>query len=188
MTDHTIGNNPSIGNVLTNNKSGIVTASYADDAVSKGQGFEIKKRITLTANQTYYLVIDSTALVAANKGLFIQALIMSTGGGMVFVDTYAQEGYTGGDAIVPLKLNTTKSQVAECIFKKGVTPTGSVLSDTREYIVGTLSTNQSSGGGGIGIDVSKQFSAGTKVFAKLVNQENANTYLNFGMVFFEAQF
>jgi len=113
---------------------------------------------------------------------------MSTGGGMVFVDTYAQEGYTSGDAIVPLKLNTTKLQESECIFKKGVTPTGAVLSDTREYIVGTLSTNQSSGGGGIGIDVSKQFSAGTKVFAKLVNQENANTYLNFGMVFFEAQF
>jgi len=183
-----IGNNPGLGMVLTNNKSGIITASYADDAVSRGTGFQVQKRITLTTQQTYYVVLDSTALVAANKGLFIQPLIMSTGGGMVFVDTYAQEGYTGGDTIVPLKLNTTAVQTPVCVVKKGVTPTGAVLSDTREYIIGVSSTNQDAGGGQSVIDVSKQFTPGVKIFAKFVNQETATVYVDFGLIIFEPQF
>jgi hypothetical protein len=182
-----IGDNPNIGQVLTNNKTGVVTASYSDDAVSKGQAFEVRKRITLTTKQVYDVVLDSTALVAANKGLFIDPLSMSTGGGMVFVDTFAVDTYTGGDAIVPLKLNTTKTQVAECVFKKGVT-IGNIISDPREYIVGTLSTNQSSGGGSMPIEVSKQFTPGVKIVARFSNQEDATVYFDFGIVFYEPQF
>lgn len=182
-----IGNKPGISHILSNNKSGIIATSYKDDAVSRGQAFEIKKRITLTTGQIYYLVIDSSALVSANKGFFIDPLVMSTGGGMVFVDTFAIDGYTGGEIVTPLKLNTTKAQTAECVFKKGVT-IGNIISDPREYIVGTKSTNQSSGGGGLTIDVSKQFTSGAKIAAKLHNQETETVYLNFGIVFYEPQF
>lgn len=183
-----IGNGLPYGSILTNNKSGIVIASYVDDAISKGQGFEIKKRVSLLANQEYILVLYSTALVAAGKGLFIMPLIMSTGGGMVFVDTYAIAGYTLGTAVTPLKINTTKALAPECIFKKGITQTGDALTDPREYIVGTLSTNQSSGGGAAPIDVAKQFTPGVIMAAKCMNQENAPVVLNFGMIFFEVQF
>lgn len=181
----TIGDTSIISRILTFSKTGIVTASYSEDSVSKGYGFQIQKRITLTTEQTYYLVLDSTALIALKKRLFILPLLMLTGGGMVFVDTYAIEGYTGGTEVTPLKINGNSDLTPDCIFKKGITPTGDPLTDTREYIVGTLSTNQASGGGSIPPDIAKQFPAGSIIVVKLMNQEAATVYLDFGLIFFE---
>ena len=178
-------NLPDLGQILSNSRHGIRATTFADDYAAQGKAFQIQRRITLTTQQTLYLVLDTTALVASGKCLIILPLIMSTNAGSVFVDTYPIESYTGGSEIKFARLNSTIENYAESVFKTGITPTGTPGDELRQYIVGALSTNQNAGGGAIQPDLPKRFPAGSIITAKLVNQETDTVYLDFGLVVYE---
>ena len=179
-------NLPDLGQVLSNSKKGLISTTFADDYAAQGKAFQIQRRITLTNAQTLYLVLDTTALVSSGKSLIILPLIMSTNAGSVFVDTYPITSYTGGSEIKFARLNATIENYAKSVFKTGITPSGTPAPDeTRQYIVGALSTNQNAGGGAIQPDLPKRFSAGNIITAKLVNQETSTVYLDFGLVIYE---
>jgi hypothetical protein len=163
-------------------KNGLVTTTYADDGMVKGQCFHIRKRLTLTSGQTYYVAFDLTA--NDDKILFSLPLEMSTAGGCVFVDTYGADSYTGGTSITPIKMNAMGTQNALAVVKEGVTPTGGPYS-LREYIVGTLSTNQSSGSGTGLIDTPKILNPAKPIIFKLVNQESSSVILNINFIWYE---
>lgn len=172
--------------ILSFTKKAFVTTTFADDYVAQGKAFQIQRRITLTSQQTLYLVLDTTALIASNKKLVIPPLTMQTAGGSVFVDTYPITSYTGGNEIKFARVNSTIENYAESIFKTGITPSGTPKPDeTREYIVGVDRTNQSAGGGAVQPDLPKRFPSGSLITAKLVNQEEAVTVLDFGLVIYE---
>lgn len=57
--------------------------------------------------------------------------------------------------------------------------------NVREYSVGTLSTNQSSGGGTVQHEVPKILNNTRPLYIKLENKENAITIVNFGFVWYE---
>lgn len=176
--------NTVINRVLSNSKKGIVTTTFADDYDARGWGFQLQRRITITNGATVYFVLDTTACID-NSGIILLPLVMQTGGGMVFVDTYKIDSYTGGSVLPLVNLNGTSTNTAKSIVKTGVTPTGTPGADLREYIVGVQSTNQDAGGGAITPDLPKRFPAGSIITAKIVNQETATVYVSFGLIFYE---
>lgn len=179
------GNTPGLGNVLSTTKSGIVITEFKDDFAAQGKAFQIQRIFTLTNAQTLYLVLDTTALVESGKRLIILPLTMQTSVGSVFVDTYPITSYTGGSEIKFARINSTIENYAESVFKSGITPTGTPGDELRQYIVGTESTNQSSGGGPSQADIPKRFPAGSIITTKLVNQESSTVTLSFGIVIYE---
>jgi hypothetical protein len=181
-----IGNKPSLGQVLSYSKDGLVVTTYADDNIVKGNCFQIQRVITVTDDAPIYIVLDTTALVGANKILFILPLILSTAGGNCKVETYPIESYTGGNEIKFARVNSTVDNFALSKVYKDVTPVGNVPDDEyREYSIGTKSTNQSSGGGLDVPDIAKKFPSGSLITAKISTLETSDVELNFGLIIFE---
>lgn len=162
-------------------KDGFVTTDYAQDSIVRGYGFQFKKRITLTALQTIYLEFDITKHAGAVFSLPINA---HTGGGLVFLDTYLADSSTGGSTVTPLKLNGLSANVAKTTIKTGVSVSGIPI-NVREYLFGTASTNQSSGGGAANLDQPKILDNTKPLYFKIENKENAVTYLDMEFVWFE---
>ena len=161
----------------------VLTTTYADDFITKGNGFQIKKRIDLTAGQTIYLEFDITK--AVGKTVYSLPLRMSTGGGMVYVDSYNADSSTGGTTLAtPNNLNGKSSTAALTTVKTGVTVTGTAT-NVREYVVGILSTKQSSGGGQGGVDVPKILDNSKPLYFKIENTESAAVVLDFEFVWYE---
>jgi hypothetical protein len=171
-----------LNNALSLSKNGLVCTTYADDGVVRGQCFNVRKRLTLTSGQTYYVAFDLTA--HTEKTLFTLPLGLSTSGGSVFVDTYGVDSYTGGTSVTPVKMNSMSTIEPLAIIKQGVTPTGGPYS-LREYIVGTLTTNQSSGSGTGLVDTPKILNPAKPIIFKLVNQESGSVVLNINFIWYE---
>jgi hypothetical protein len=181
-----IGNEPGIGQLLSYSKDGIVITTYADDNIVKGNCFQIQRVITITNEAPIYIVLDTTALVAAGKILFILPLQMHTAGGNCKVETYPIDSYSEGSEIKFSRVNATVENYALSKVYRGVTPVGDVPDDEyREYSVGTYSTNQASGGGSEMPDIAKQFPAGRLITAKLSTKETEDVELSFGLIIFE---
>lgn len=181
----TTGNGNIINNVLTDTKDGIVTSTYEKDYAYQGKAFQIQRRFAIASSATSYFVLDTTPLVIAEKRVSILPLIMSTGEGLAYVDTYAITSYTGGTPVPFARVNSDIANYAESIFKTGVTPTGSPGDDLRQYIVGSKSTNQNAGGGVSSQDIAKQFPAGVKIVGKVENKETSETVLELGLIIYE---
>lgn len=167
---------------LSFSKDAVLTTTYQDDYTTRGNGFQFKKRISLTSLQTLYLEID----ISKHKGVvYSLPLELSTAGGLVFVDTYSADSSTGGSTFAtPLNLNGLSATTANTTVKSGVTVSGTPL-NVREYIVGTASTNQSSGGGAIQNEVPKILNNAKPLYLKIENKESAATVLDIGFVWFE---
>ena len=160
----------------------VLTTDYQGDYITRGVAFQVKKRITLTTGQTLYLEVD----ISKHTGVvYSLPLEMSTAGGSVFVDTYNADSSTGGTVLqTPMNLNGKSSNVAKTTVKTGVSVSGTAI-NVREYTVGTLSTNQSSGGGTGQAEVPKILDNTKPLYIKLVNQESATVVFSFGFVWFE---
>lgn len=183
-----LGNNPNIADAFTYSKNGIVTASYLEDAVSQGLVFQVQKRFSVPAGigSEYCVVLDTTPLVGSNKRLFTMPQSMKTSAGLVFCDTYSIPSFTGGTPVAIAKINELSTIMPLSKAYKGATPSGSPAEPIREYVVGTKSTNQSSGVSSFTPDIAKQFPAGTILVSKFTNQETFIVTVEFEIIFVEA--
>jgi len=154
--------------------------TYADDYITRGNAFQIKRRIKLTSEQTMYLEFDITK--AVGKVIYSMPLQMVTSGGLVYVDTYTADSSTGGTSLgIPINLNGLSSNTALTTVKSGVTVSGDVT-NLRQYVVGTHS---STGGGPGNVDVPKILNNAKPLYFKLVNAESDSTVLEINFVWFE---
>lgn len=161
----------------------VLTTTYADDYIVRGQAFQVQKRIALGSAETLYLVFDfSTAI---GKTIFTLPIVGSTTAGLVYLDTFIADSYTGGSPITALPINSISSNTSLATIKSGVTPTGS--SNLREYSIGIKATNQASGGAPIGGQTPKLFTGSRLVF-KFVNQESAANVVTLGFTWYELTF
>ena len=164
-------------------KDAIIATTYADDYITKGNAFQVKKRIALASGQELYL--EFNIALAVGKMVYSLPIKLSTGGGLVFVDTYNATSSTGGTTLAtPINLNGLSSAAAQTTVKTGVTVSGTA-SNVREYIVGTISTNQSSGGGSAESDTPKILDNSNPLYIKLANQESAIVYVDLGFIWYE---
>ena len=138
---------PQLSKALSSSKTGIVTTSFANNAIANGEGFNIESIFTIgAADHTYDIVFDTTAFT---RNEFISyPSIFGTSAGPVIVTLGTCDSYTVGTAITPLNQNHNfkGAYPAEIIFKYDVTTTGYVAT-TKKKLVGSTSTNQDSGGG-----------------------------------------
>lgn len=163
-------------------KDAVLATTYEDDYITRGMGFQIKKRIILTAQQTLYIEFDITQ---HSGTVYSLPLEVSTAGGLVLMDTYGADSSTGGIILAtPLNLNGLSTNTADSTIKTGVTVSGTTI-NVREYVVGTLSTNQSSGGGQAQEHVPKILNNTKPIYIKLVNQETDPVTINLGIIWYE---
>ncbi len=106
-----------------------------------------------------------------------------TTGGLVFVDIYEIDSYSGGTPIKFSKTNLGSDTEAITIFKYGITTSDTPGDDLREDIVGTYSTNQGSGSGGNGgLDLVKRLPSGNVECIKISNQEDDIITVGLGII------
>lgn len=163
-------------------RDAVLVTTYADDFVSRGQCFQVIKRVALTSSQTRYVVFDLTA--HTEKLIYSLPIQFYSSGGEVFIDTYGVDSYTGGTVIPALKVNGLSNIDPLAIIKIDVTPSGTPL-NIREYLIGAKSTNQSSGGGR-GIDgIPRVLNTAKPIVLKITNQETVNVNVEIGLVWYE---
>ena len=163
-------------------KDGILVTTYQDDYITRGNGFQFKKRISLTALQVLYFEVD----ISKHTGVvYSMPLSLSTAGGLVFIDSYNADSSTGGTLMsAPLNLDGLSSTVADTTIKTGVTVSGTPT-NVREYMVGTSSTKQSAGGGTMQSESPKILDNRKPLYFKVENKENTVTILDVGFVWYE---
>jgi hypothetical protein len=168
-------------NVLSFSKNAVLSTTYADNEIVKGNGFQLHRIITVPTGGKK-LVVDFSNLT--DGFVFTLPLIMKTNEGQCWVNTYVIQNYTGGTDITPTRRNSTVENYSEVTVKDGVT-SSDVAGDTlRQYIVGALSTNQNAGGG-------ISTTANIKIFGKNIimfdiqNKESKTIYLELNFNWFE---
>ena len=148
-------------------------------------GFQIQKLITLTDSQTYYLALSPAAMVGGSKRLGMLPISLQSTAGLCYAYTYGSALTSTGSEITPIYINQTSTIAPLCKFYSGSTPAITSPTNPREYAIGSKSTNQSSGGGAIAVDIEKQFPLNVSVILKLVNQETSTNVISVGVCWFE---
>lgn len=140
--------NDSLSGARSFSKDAIKTTGYFDDYIVQGKCHSISKRISLAQGATEYIVIDTSAMT---RMMFLLPFSFSTDAGKANIDTYNIASYTGGTAIHAAPLNEVSNDIAQCVIKSGVTPSGSPGNDLREYQIGSPgNVVQSRGGNAVG--------------------------------------
>lgn len=178
-----------VGRLLqhSSSKDAVLTTSYADDYIVRGQGFHVKKRVAIGANATLYFEVAFN--LAAPKVVFSLPIKMNIVRGYAFIDTFQADSSTGYvTSASPLNMNELSTNSSLVTFKTGTTAPAGTVSHLREYVVGTDSTNQSGGGGTGGADSPKILDISRPRYVKIVNQEDVATILDFESVWYELVF
>lgn len=162
-------------------KDGLITTSYADDYISRGNAFQFHRIFTIPAAGTKIIVDFSTA---TGKQIFTLPIRMAVNESQVFVSTYIVDTYTGGTEIPAINRNRLVDNDSLTTVKSGVTSTDTAGDDLREYIIGALSTNQNPGGG-TGGGASPKIFDNKKLIIDVVNQEADTIYLEINFNWYE---
>lgn len=165
-------------------KDGIVTTSYADDYILRGQGFQIARRFTLGTGITKF-ILDTTGLADAEKIMFLLPVTHKVTDGPVYVTTYKVNAYTGGTEVPSIDLNENVDETAVVVFKNGVSSDGTPGDDKRDYIVGTESGFLQSGGGDERGDISLINKSDRPYIIEVDNQSGGSLQYRIGIVWFE---
>ncbi len=175
------GLDTNIPNAESNSGGGLVTTTFADDYINRGNAFQIHRRITVpTAGKK--IVLDFSTVT--DKEIFTLPIRMKTNTGQVFVDTYIITAYIGGTVIPTINRNTTSINTAESIVKDGITSTDVAGDDVREYIVGELIARRNPGGGSGGGSSPKIFSP-VKLVIDVDNQEEEEVIMELDFNWYE---
>lgn len=167
--------------VLSSSKNAILSTDYANDEIVKGNAFQVHRIFEIPSGGKK-LVLDLTNI--SDDFTFTLPLRLATNEGQCWVNTYKIDSYTRGDIVPVINRNGTSAHTPNGVFKAGVTSTDVAGDDLRQYIVGTLSTNQNSGGGIGG-------SSNIKIFGKDIimfdveNKENSTIYLELNFNWYE---
>lgn len=135
--------NSLIRGFLSYSKDGLVTTSYADDYIVRGYGFSLQRVISIGNGSTKYLLVDPSNYTG--DSVFGSALDFSTTAGAVYVYISTNHDYSGGDELTTFNRNLTSNNTAATIITENPTGTNDG-GEPIQYIVGTASTNQNSGG------------------------------------------
>ena len=128
----------------SNSRDAVLSTTYEDNEISKGNCYQIKKRITLASEETLKLCFDFSQ---TDKVIYSMPVIKVPNQGNLFTDTYFVDSVADGSTYdTPLNMNANSSNTAETPVKTGVTETGD-QQFLREYTDGSPITNQASGGG-----------------------------------------
>ena len=166
-------------------KDAILTTDYTANYITKGNGFQIHKRVTISGNQTLYITLDATATAASGMYLYSLPVVIAPNQGNIFVDTYNVPSYTGGTVFAtPINLNELSPIASLSVAKIGITTSGTIT-NLREYSIGAPLTNQSSGGGAPPIGIAKILDNRKPIIVKIMNQETATVILDFNFAWFE---
>ena len=162
----------------------VLTTTYDDDYTVSGNGFLLQKNFTISAAGTLLLLFDYTTLTGTDKKIFIRPAIFSTTSGPVTVTAYRGTDYSGGTQLHAYNLNTIIGGESKITITQG--PTGSVKgTEVQNWLVGTGSTNQSSGGGSIEVDVNFVRPNTGKTLMEIVNSSGEQITFNVVQKFFE---
>lgn len=137
---------PQISSTLTLSKDGIVIAPYASDAVLRKQAYSIRQVFTILTGATKTLIFDPTTL---GNDVILEPFRVSSTVGTVKMNLIADVKIDSGDSELPVV--NRYGLLDFPIHKMGCFDTFTNLDrgsqPPSEYIVGSKSTNQSSGGG-----------------------------------------
>lgn len=170
--------------VIKDKKGNVV--DMASDIIDRwmllGYGFQIQKRFTLASGATLYLAFDA----ALSTGLDVVTMQVNanTNNGCVFFDSYYIDSVSGGTDLTVAGLNPDSKIYSKCTMKTGVTPSGTPAY-AREYVIGSLGTNQASGGGSVSSEIMKIAAKNKPIIFKFVNQETSVNTLTLGFTWYE---
>lgn len=169
-------------------KDAVLTTTYQDDYIAKGNAYQVQRRITsIPTTGTYKIVLDLSSLSSA-KVAFILPINMSATGGPVYIKTYKITTYTGGTAFPTNKLNTLTSNTntAQGVVKHGITSTDIAGDDLREYELGaTGNPQQVNRSGGATGAAPLIVPAGTKICLEIDNNYTDVISFTLGLVWYE---
>lgn len=165
-------------------KNAHLATDQRTNSVFKGVKFLIQKNFSIAASGSLYILIDYTTYLGDGKQIVIEPATFSSSYGPVIVNIYRGTDYTGGTPIPAYNVNTLIGTKSQTTFTQGATGTakGTV---TQEFLVGSGSTNQSSGGGAA-------TSAGLivrgndgKTLIEILNESGETATVNFLQEFYE---
>lgn len=159
----------------------MMSSDTIERLIANGKGFQIQSRISIPASTMIYLSVDYSACPGK---IYSRPITIHPDAGYLYVDTYGVDSITGGSTVTPLNL-TTSANASASVCKSGVTPTGGPYKQ-RQYICGTKSTNQSSGGGALGDSIDKELSKAKILVIKLQNMTTDPMVIDYGQVWVES--
>ena len=172
--------------VLSASKTGVVTTTFENDFGAKGNGFFFQRNFTLAAatGSKLYILIDYTTYTNVDGLIFVQPPVFSSSSGPVIVDVYRDSDYAGGTAIEVPSNNAVIDNKMETTITQN--PTGTTLGTAvLEYLVGSESTNQNSGGGSSIVGPPFILDNTGKTLVEITNNSGNEITFNYSQVFFE---
>ena len=133
----------------TASRDGVLTSSYSDDYIVRGNCFNVEHRGEVGANASVKDVIDFSDM-PDNTIAFLLPIRFVTAGGEFWIDTYFVDAYTGGTVIAGINAKDTQPvNVADGFFAHNVTYEGVTTLNKREYLIsgGSNSASARSGSG-----------------------------------------
>lgn len=110
-----------LNNILSDDEKAIVSTSYADDGVVKGQAFNLNDVITVPGSTTLYFLLDLSAL--GSKVAFTMPIFLEAFSEDVCVYIYEGTDYSGGTPLTPYNLNRLSSNTPSMVVTAGATGT-----------------------------------------------------------------
>lgn len=150
-----------------------------------GVKFHTQVRIELASEETKYLVLslDDAVVDGVAKCIYGSPIQAGSTAGLVYLDTYSTESYSGGTELVINNLNHRSTNVNLAKFYEDAVPSGTI-DHLREYTIGSDSTRQSSGGGFVTEGATKILANQPLVF-KFENRETSANVVTFGYAWTE---
>lgn len=177
--------NIKISNLLNRAASTMFNAlrvtSYENDYIFQGKSYSIETFFSIASgNTTYDIVFDTTNVT---NSLVALPTTWNTTAGDVTINLGICTGYTDGTSLTPLNRLYSGSSSA-VIFKYDVTPAGYSAGATN-ILVGSSSTNQSSGGGTIKGNLPIVLETGIKYVFRISNNSGENIKLGTSINWYE---
>ena len=177
------GINNVLNAVFSFSRNGIIATSYAEDYISQGLAYQVHRKVLIPGSSTVKIVLDFTDITEG--AIFTLPLKFQTSEGQCFIDTYKVLNYSGGVNIPGINRNDQSANIPSGELYSGVTSTDVAGDDLREYIIGTSSTNQNSGGGTSSGVAPKIFSPGEIIMIEIQNQETTSCYVEYNFNWYE---
>lgn len=165
---------------------GVITTTYSDDYVTRGDCYNLVSRQSIAANTTVKNVLDLTG-VSAGRLIFVLPVTITSSGGYVKADTYAISTYSGGTAKAFINANALSTRTAQSVYKYGITTTDAKGADVREYVVGGGSNPASSRGGAASGANALVLKNTQKICFEMTNTTTGSVDVSVALVVYELQ-
>lgn len=178
----------SIRNSLSFSGDALRMTSYENDYSVRGNAFHLQKNFTIAIGTTLNILIDYTTYTKVPKGgqglIFVLPPNYAASDGAVLVTVRRDSDYSGGTEIDVPNVNTVFGGFLQTTITSGATGNDAGTS-VLDYLVGSASTNQSSGGGNISGDSAFIRNSKDKTLVQIANNSGEEITFNYSQTFFE---